>query len=221
MKTNIANMNTNKSEDSNKSIEDSADLAARWERLHQHHSEVGKAFHHMVIAGIEIVSLRLSMPHGSFAKEAQERIPSLAQRTIRRYRQVGEWFLSATHGRVVTVARLRDEDQRPQDALCSDEAVTEYLQRSQIQNAEDLEKHAREKVPALFEKTNRAKGCRVDNLMEKVARAWSRMPEEQKTEFVQRFEEFRLKPKKEKSPLTNAKPERLPEPESGLMENKV
>lgn len=171
-----------------------------WERLNQHHQAVGEAFLHTVICGVEIVRLKRLIRHGGFSIQAKKHVPTLAPRTIRRYRQIGEWYLSASHGRVVTVSILREDDSEPEGDLCRDEAIAEYLHTSQIQNADQLQEKAFEQVPELKEPRGASKGSRVENLMQKVRRAWSRMSPDQKSEFVRCFEEFRSKPAKEKPP---------------------
>jgi hypothetical protein len=172
------------------------EITARWERLKKHHEAAGQAFLHSVIAGLEIVRLKLVVHHGAFCKQALEHVPGIAPRTIRRYRQLGEWYLSAAHERVVTVAELREAESEPQDHLCTDEAVAEYLEAAKIHNADELHDNAVEKVPDLAEPRSNRNGSRVENIMGKIKRAWSRMTGEQRTEFIQCFDAFRAKPPK-------------------------
>lgn len=173
------------------------EIGNRWKRLNQHHQAAGQAFLHTVIAGIEVVQLKLLLPHGSFAKLAQEQIPGLAGRTVRRYRQIAEWYLSAAHGRVATVSQMHEDGTSPQEEICTDEFVSALLNRAHIWNADDLRAHALEKVPDLAAPNKRKRSSRVDNLMQKVRRAWSHMSDEQKAEFVRRFNEYRVRPAKD------------------------
>jgi hypothetical protein len=176
------------------------EIGACWERLNHHHQAAGDAFLHTVICGVEIVKLKLAIRHGSFAEEVQKHVQKIAPRTIRRYRQIGEWYLSAAHQRVMTVMALRENDAEPQDNECSDEAVTNYLETTQVKNADELQQHALEKVPDLAKPRAKSKGSRAENLMQKVKRYWSRMSSEQKIDFVKRFEEFRSQASKTNRP---------------------
>lgn len=182
------------------------DTANRWQNLREHHLAAGQSFRHAVIAGIEIVQLKLALPHGKFAQAAKHELENIAPRTLSRYRLIGEWYLSATHGRVLTVAELREQDAAPLEDLCSDETVTSYLEASAIRNADDLKLHAVQKVPALAKPASPPKKNRVENIMQKVRRSWSRMTSEQKLEFIQRVEELRTQPAKAAS-LDQATPE--------------
>jgi hypothetical protein len=172
------------------------DTANRWQHLREHHLAVGQSFRHAVIAGIEIVQLKLVLPHGKFAQAAKHELENIAPRTLSRYRLIGEWYLSATHGRVLTVAELREQNAAPLEDLCSDESVASYLESSAVRNADDLKLHAMQKVPALAKPASVPKKNRVENIMQKVRRSWSRMNPEQKMEFLQRVEDLQTVPSK-------------------------
>lgn len=176
-----------------------AEIGDRWERLKSNYLAAGQAFLHSVIVGLEIVRLKLSNKHGVFGEEIKKHIPDIAQRTIRRYRQIGEWYLSGAHSRIVTVAELKKNKSEPVEQLCTDEAVDGYLKSANIRNADDLRENAIARVPDLAKPRTSTKGSRVQNLMAKFRRAWSRMNDEQKVEFVRCFDEFRSKPPKVKS----------------------
>jgi hypothetical protein len=168
-------------------------VAACWDRFKQNHEAASQAFSHTVINGIEIVRLKLLLPHRQFSRQAREQIPDIGLRTIRRYRQIGEWYLSAAHGDVLTVRKLREQEAQPQPELCSETAVAAYLEASDLDTAEDLQRHAQEKVAALKSLSGTPRN-RVKNLLKTVRRCWSRMSASQKEDFATAFEELKNRP---------------------------
>jgi len=178
-------------EDSSESL--MPDLPIHWARLKEHHQAAGQAFLHSVVAGIEMVQLKLAIRQRDFAKQAKQHLENITPRTLSRYRQIGEWYLTAAHGSVATVAALREQDAAPLAELCSDEEVADYLSASTLSNANELRRHAITKVPALLIPASAPRTSRVDNIMEKVRRAWSRMTSVQREEFLGCIEELRTK----------------------------
>lgn len=167
------------------------EVANRWERFKEHHNAVGQAFIHSVMAGIEIVHLKLALPHGSFTNQAKANMPSIAARTLRRYREIGEWYLTAAHQRVVTVAKLGESGAEvPQPELCLEEFVRDYISANSITCAEDLKSHAFEKVPEMEKVGGASRRNQVENLMGKIRRAFARMSPLQRELLWQRFNEL-------------------------------
>ena len=173
--------------------EQAIDLDVHWERVRTHHKAAGKAFVDMISASVEIVLLKLLIEHGQFTRQAQEKAPELSIRSIRDYRQFGERYLSAAHGRVMTVRVLRAAKQRPQEELCSQDAIAGYLQEKKLICGSDLKKHAEELVPDLVKSSRGTKrgSSRVKNIFHKVKRAWSGMTSAQRAEFETCFDQLR------------------------------
>lgn len=164
-----------------------------WDRVKRHHQAAGQAFIHTVLNGVEIVRLKLMLPHRQFSNQAKQQIPEIGLRTIRRYRQIGEWYLSAAHGDVCTVRQLREKKAQPQPELCDEQAVQDYLEEYELDTAEQLQRHALDKVEALTLPGGTPRS-RVKNLMKAVRRCWSRMSAAQREEIMLNFEELKNRP---------------------------
>lgn len=170
------------------------EFEAHWARLKKFHEAAGEGFVNSVLAGIEVVRLKLDLPHGKFAKAAAEMAGDISPRTVTHYRQLGERYLSAAHGCVMTVRQLRKNKERPQDELCSEERASRFLAEHKIRSADDLKTVAEKDVPDLTKRRNTPSASRVDNIFRKLRRAWSRMNDQQREEFNSRFNELRRKP---------------------------
>jgi len=145
--------------------EHDAKLEGSCKRFVEHHNAAGDTFHHSVIAAIEIVNLRLEARRGEFAALTAKYFPAIAARTVRYYRRMGEYYLSAVHECVMTVNELRELDETAREEHCSDDAVRSYVLANGLLHADDLQKLAEAKVPGLSApKTTRTKG-RVDAIM--------------------------------------------------------
>ena len=142
------------------------DLPVHWARLKEHQQAAGQAFLHSVVAGIEMVRLKLAIRQRDFAKQAQQHLENITPRTLSRYRQIGEWYLTAAHRSVATVAALRKQDAAPTTEFCSDEEVAEYLGAAGLRNADELRQHAIKEVPELLVPASAPRTSRVDNIMD-------------------------------------------------------
>jgi hypothetical protein len=169
-------------------------LEERWERLNQHHVAAGQSFIHNVLAGIEVVRLKLALPHGKFSKAVAEKAGDISPRTVRHYRQIGERYLSAVHSGVMTVRNMRKSKTMPEEELCAGEYAENFLTEKQIRSDDDLKQFAEKIVTDLAKRASAPGTSRVENIFRKVRRSWSRMTKEQKEEFGKRFDDLRIRP---------------------------
>ena len=126
-------------------------IKSRLARFTRHHRLAGKAsdqaFTHTVIAAIEVVALKAETGFGKYTKEVRTVFRGVAERSIRRYRQIGEQFLSVAHGGIITAGKLRRDRVALKPGCCTDEFVFEYLKEHNLTTREQLMDHAKTAVP--------------------------------------------------------------------------
>lgn len=147
----------------------------RWKRIVALRKILFAAFSYTVIIGIELVHIKCSVDHGQFTNGAKKYLPHVPMRTIRWYRTIGEWFLSAINCRIMTVKTLKRTNTVPAAEYCTDSAVVKYLQKEGIGNSVDLEMNALELIPQLFKKKKARNICASRGAMRKLRRDWKYM----------------------------------------------
>lgn len=163
-----------------------------WNRLVTYEKIAAGAFKNVIVVGVELVQLKLELGHGMFSKGVEEYVPQLSTRTVRRYRQIGELYLSAAHNRVMIVGEMRRANVRPDESLCTDTAIESYLEQTKVRSAEDLKIDACKKVPKLIKTHRVLKNRKAKDEMEHVRRCWAKMNDEQKSVFIDAITRFLL-----------------------------
>jgi hypothetical protein len=135
------------------SAHDAADekTKAHLKQLKRHHhlamKATDEAFAHTVMAGVEVVLLKAETSHGVFTKRVRTAFLGIGIRSISRYRQVGEQYLTAAHGETIRASELRKKPALVKLEHCAEDHVSAYLQKHKLTTKAQLQAHASTTLP--------------------------------------------------------------------------